>query len=111
MLQSHGSAAVRVGTVIFGCGALLYYVLEFLRFLETTEFKQGPCFHVSFGIGSILAIFFTMLQAYIIIVYPRINIRCHKLLNRYVNIWHVVSPQWNICNTYIHIKYIAFKIF
>jgi len=80
--KSHGSVTVRIGVLIFGVGALIYYLLELLRFAELLT-QQGPCFHPAIGINDILALVFTSLQAYVIFTYPRLNMQCHKLINRF----------------------------
>jgi len=80
--KSHGSVTVRIGVLVFGVGALIYYLLELLRFAELLS-KQGPCFHPAIGLNDVLALVFTSLQAYVIFTYPRLNIQCHKLLNRF----------------------------
>ena len=80
--QSHGSLAVRVGIVIFGIGTLIYFVLDFIKFLETSYLEKSPCFHPAFGVNSILGALFTSLQLYIIVIFPRLNLQCHEILNR-----------------------------
>jgi len=81
--KSHGSVTVRLGVVIFGIGALIYYLMELLRFAELAGGGQSPCFHPSIGVNDCLALVFTTLQAYSIFTYPRLNIHSHKLLNRF----------------------------
>ena len=80
--QSHGSITLRVGITVFGIGTLIYFVLDFVKFLETSYLENSPCFHPAFGVNSILGALFTGLQLYIILIYPRLNLHCHKLLNR-----------------------------
>jgi len=82
-LKSHGSVTVRLGVIIFGIGALIYYLMELLRFAELAASGQSPCFHPTIGLNDCLAIIFTTLQAYMIFTYPRLNIHSHKLLNRF----------------------------
>jgi hypothetical protein len=73
-----------MGCLVFGCGFLMYHVLEFILFLETVERRaqEGPCYSPAFGIGSLSAILFGILQAYVIFVFPRINVNCHQVFNR-----------------------------
>jgi len=82
-LKSHGSVTVRLGVIIFGTGALIYYLMELLRFAELAGSGQSPCFHPAIGLNDCLAIIFTTLQAIMIFTYPRLNIHAHKLLNRF----------------------------
>jgi len=82
-VKSHGSVTVRLGVIIFGAGALIYYLMELLRFAELAGSGQSPCFHPAIGLNDCLAIIFTTLQAIMIFAYPRLNIHAHKLLNRF----------------------------
>lgn len=82
VFQSHGSVTVRLGVIIFGTGALIYYLMELLRFAELAGSGKSPCFHPAIGLNDCLAIIFTTLQAIMIFAYPRLNIHAHKLLNR-----------------------------
>merc|ERR1712223_565558 len=91
-IKSHGSLAVRLGCLIFGLGTSFYYIMEFLKFAETVQYSNGPCFHPVYGINAVLAIFLIMFQTFIIFMYPRLNIQCHPLWNKF-GTYHLVATN------------------
>ena len=85
LFQSHCSLALRVGIIVFGLGTVSYFILSLTAFVETSkdlkEFAVN-CIHPTLGANDVLGIIFTILQTYVIVMFPRLNIHCHKILNR-----------------------------
>ena len=86
LFQSHCSLALRGGMIIFSLGTISYFILSFIAFVgiykDLEEFTLKRL-HPSIGINAILGIIFTILQTYVIVIFPRLNVHCHKFMNRY----------------------------
>ena len=87
LLQSHCSLALRGGMLIFSLGTISYFTLSFIAFVgaskDLAEFTLKRL-HPSIGINAILGIIFTILQTYVIVMFPRLNVHCHRFMNRYM---------------------------
>ena len=87
LFQSHCSLALRGGMIIFSLGTISYFILSFIAFVgmskDLEEFTLKRL-HPSIGINAILGIIFTILQTYIIVMFPRLNVHCHRFMNRLV---------------------------
>ncbi len=88
--KSHGSLTIRVGALLFSCGTLCYFALETISFVEVRV--ESPCFHASLGCNVAAAIVFTILQTYVIFVYPRLNLGIHTAIDRF-GLMHVVATN------------------
>ena len=44
---------------------------------------ESPCYHATRGINVFLMLLFVVLQVFVIFTYPRLNLLCHKVLNRF----------------------------
>ena len=87
LFQSHCSLALRGGMIIFSLGTISYFILSFIAFVgiskDLEEFTLKRL-HPSIGINAILGIIFTILQTYVIVMFPRLNVHCHQFMNRYM---------------------------
>ena len=86
--QSHGSLTIRFGALVFGAGALAYFTMEFISFLEIKT--DSPCFRPVAGVNVVLAIVFVVLQTYLVFVYPRLNLAKHPFVDRYKKVTFVL---------------------
>ena len=87
-MQSHGSVTVRLGAVIFGLGCLVYYIIEMMKVIAIEAHKE-PTWLV-LAVNDFLAIVFSVLQTCLVFWYPRLNVSCHRLLNRF-GMLHLVA--------------------
>ena len=71
---------VRLGALIFGLGSIVYYIIEMITVLCSHE--QTSTTPV-LALNDFLAIGFSLLQTFMVFMYPRLNISCHELLNQF----------------------------
>ena len=91
--KSHGSVTVRFGAIVFGLGTFAYFLIELLDFLQHKS--HSPCYFVTIGVNTCLALLFVFLQTYVIFMYPRLNIMSHTFINRMATM-HVVATNFII---------------
>ena len=103
--ESHGKFAVRLGIVLFGICAIIQFAINWDVFFTIIENIFGCCFlqyadvknHTTYIshyhiINGLLGIIFTILQIYIIVMFPRLNIQCHVVLNNF-GTKHIVATN------------------
>ncbi|XP_040580037.1 proton channel OtopLc isoform X2 [Lepeophtheirus salmonis] len=90
--KSHGCLFLRLGTVAFGLGTLIYAGLEFLTFFETPQ----TClrWEILEGINPVLYMIFVFMQMYFIFTHCRININKNKAIAKF-GMMHVIAT--NVC--------------
>ncbi|TRY78409.1 hypothetical protein TCAL_07847 [Tigriopus californicus] len=70
--KSHGCLPARIGIIFFGCGTLIYLILELIAFFMTQSSLQ--CYHSTDGANSILGILFVLLQACLIFMFGTMHV-------------------------------------
>jgi len=79
--QSHGSLTIRVGCLIFSLGTLTYFALEAVAFAEVRS--SSACYHGVLGFNVAFALIVVALQAFLVVVFPRLNVVSFPSLNRF----------------------------
>ena len=72
---------VRCGTAIFGLGYIAFLTLELITILE--EEPGAPCYNPVRAAAGFLNIVFVVLQAWLIVYYPRLNLHINGIIDRY----------------------------
>ncbi|XP_075592141.1 proton channel OtopLc-like isoform X2 [Dermatophagoides farinae] len=90
--RSHASIFLRIGSIIFGLGVMIYNGLEFGAYFEISP--DSPCHSILLGVNPILQAAFTFSQMYFIFTYSRLMINKFKLIAR-IGLMHLVAT--NIC--------------
>ncbi|OAD61246.1 Otopetrin-2 [Eufriesea mexicana] len=94
--QSHGSFFLRIGTIAFGLGTMVYNGLEFGTFFEVPP--TSPCYQILQGVNPVLQMIFTFMQMYFIFMNSRVgsqlNIHRFKVIARF-GLMHVMAT--NLC--------------
>eukprot|EP00095_Tigriopus_kingsejongensis_P008828 maker-scaffold280_size224562-snap-gene-0.11 protein:Tk08828 transcript:maker-scaffold280_size224562-snap-gene-0.11-mRNA-1 annotation:"protein otpl-8" len=88
--KSHGCLPARIGIVFFGIGALMYLILELIAFIQAKNSLQ--CYNSTDGANSVLGILFVILQAFLIFMYPRLNLDTFNFLDGFGTM-HVVATN------------------
>ena len=86
ILQSHVCAVVRIGSVFFSIGYLVYLFLELITVAE--EEAGSPCYNPLRATVCCLNMTFVVLQSFLIFYYPRLNLSISPVIDRFV---HVMS--------------------
>ena len=72
--RSHGTGFLRQGTVVFGLGAFMYHLLEFVQyFILDLDPHCSPAVRSTLLSG--LALVFAALQTWVVVMLPRLNIK------------------------------------
>lgn len=90
--RSHASIFLRIGSVVFGLGVMIYNGLEFGAYFEIPY--ESPCYSVLLGVNPLLQATFTFGQMHFIFVNSRLMINKFKLIAR-IGLMHLVGT--NIC--------------
>ena len=88
--QSHASAILRIGTVIFAMGYVAFIALELITVIE--EEPGSPCYSPLRATVCCLNIMFVALQGFLIFYYPRLNLKTNHVIDRLVMSLNV-SPK------------------
>lgn len=86
--KSHGSVSIRHGIVLFGLVTMFYFATEMVAFFQTDTSCRRPIFLANI----VSAVIFVVLQAFLILMYPRLNILRHRTLNRF-GMMHIVATN------------------
>ncbi|CAG7825539.1 unnamed protein product [Allacma fusca] len=89
---AHGSFFLRMGTLGFGLGAMIYIGLELGSFFEIP--LNSPCHNILRGVNPLLQLIFTFMQMYFIFINSRLRIHKFKIIARF-GLMHVVAT--NLC--------------
>jgi len=81
--HSHGSAFVRQGAVVFGLGAVLYTLLEFLSSVLSNRVKNSECHSTINTLNPFLLLIFIVLQMLMVVFHPRLNLRFKHGLSQF----------------------------
>ena len=84
LIQSHASILVRNGAVLFGLGYIAFLAVELITILE--EEPGSPCYNPLRAASNVLNIVFVVLQASLIVCYPRLNLHINGIIDRY-GVW------------------------
>ncbi|XP_075676725.1 proton channel OtopLc-like isoform X1 [Dermatophagoides pteronyssinus] len=90
--RSHASIFLRIGSIVFGLGVMIYNGLEFGAYFEISP--DSSCHSILLGVNPILQAAFTFSQMYFIFTYSRLMINKFKLIAR-IGLMHLVAT--NIC--------------
>ncbi len=82
--KSHGSLPVRIGAVVFGLGALVYFAFEFVASVEHSA-AHSPCFYPARMLNKVFAFLLILLQTALIFLFPRLNLKIYPLVDRYAS--------------------------
>ena len=80
--QSHASAILRIGTVIFAMGYVTFIALELITVIE--EKPDSLCYSPLRATVCCLNIMFVALQGFLIFYYPRLNLKINHVIDRLV---------------------------
>ena len=80
--QSHASAILRIGTVIFAMGYVTFIALELVTVIE--EKPDSLCYSPLKATVCCLNIVFVVLQGFLIFYYPRLNLKTNHVIDRLV---------------------------
>ncbi|ODN03693.1 Otopetrin-2 [Orchesella cincta] len=89
---AHGSFFLRMGTLAFGLGAMIYIGLELGAFFEIPI--GSSCYNILRGVNPLLQLIFTFMQMYFIFINSRLRIHKFKIIARF-GLMHVVAT--NLC--------------
>ncbi|XP_021961240.1 proton channel OtopLc isoform X3 [Folsomia candida] len=89
---AHGSFFLRMGTLAFGLGAMIYIGLELGSFFEIP--MGSSCYNILRGVNPLLQLIFTFMQMYFIFINARLRIHKFKIIARF-GLMHVVAT--NLC--------------
>jgi len=89
-VKSHGSGFLRQGAFVFGIGSFIYHLLEFITHF-IIDFHPN-CLDVLHTVNSFLSIIFVLLQAGVIIIYPRLNLHLDNGLP-HLGLMHLVTTN------------------
>ena len=72
---------VRFGAVSFGLGYIAFLAVELITVLE--QEPESPCYNPVRATAGFLNIVFVVLQASLIVYYPRLNLHINGVIDRY----------------------------
>ena len=80
---------VRLGALVFGIGSIVYYVIEMMKVVAISGHRTEKTWLV-LALNDFLAIIFSVLQTVLVFFYPRLNVNCHRVINRF-GMLHLVA--------------------
>ena len=89
--QSHASAILRIGTIIFALGYVAFIALELITVVE--EEPGSPCHSPLKATVCCLNIIFVALQGFLVFYYPRLNLNINPVIDRYRHSSRVTVPN------------------
>eukprot|EP00088_Acartia_fossae_P065240 TRINITY_DN8043_c0_g1_i2.p1 TRINITY_DN8043_c0_g1~~TRINITY_DN8043_c0_g1_i2.p1 ORF type:complete len:570 (+),score=103.47 TRINITY_DN8043_c0_g1_i2:59-1768(+) len=87
--HSHGSAFVRQGAFIFGLGAVIYTILDFLTTVLSSRVQDSLCHSPVNTFNAVLLLIFIILQMVVVIFHPRLNLRFEHGLSQ-LGLMHLI---------------------
>ena len=92
-VQSHASAILRIGTIIFAIGYVAFIALELVTVVE--QEPGSRCYSPLKATVCCLNIIFVALQGFLIFYYPRLNLKINAVIDRFGHASRVNVPNKN----------------